>query len=205
LVSLLLLCLAVRVRSGSLASLTLPYDSWVSDPQEYLSADARRAITATIDQTLKNERKNYCCRDSSAGAARPYQLAVAIIDSVNDPSFSGSQRAFSEAIFDTWKLGFPECQSGILLFLAIEDRIVHIHTGRDALRSLSEKDGAAVIQAMKPELRAARYDDAVSDAVKMIAAHLSGAQRIETSSFFGGLRSFSSISALSPPFGSTRV
>lgn len=68
-----------------------------------------------------------------------------------------------------------ECNNGVLLLLAVDDRQVYISTGQGAQRAMPDDQAAVIIHRMKPSLRAGDYDIAVERAVREMGLALAGA------------------------------
>lgn len=66
-------------------------------------------------------------------------------------------KALAKNIHDQWGVGNKACNNGILVFLAVKDRKVHISTGRGAKEIVSDKQARRIIDGMKRHLRAEDY------------------------------------------------
>ncbi|CAJ1402998.1 unnamed protein product [Effrenium voratum] len=83
-------------------------------------------------------------------------------------------RLFAKAVMDHWKVGKAACNNGIVLALAVTDRLMHIATGKGAKEHLPDAELEVVIERMKPLLRDGQYADAAEQAVSDVARILSG-------------------------------
>lgn len=66
-------------------------------------------------------------------------------------------KALAKNIHDQWGVGNKACNNGVLVFLAVKDRKVHISTGRGAKEIVSDKQARRIIDGMKRHLRAEDY------------------------------------------------
>ena len=89
------------------------------------------------------------------------QVAVAVMksfqrapDGAEDAGAAAG--ALAKALHDAWGVGLSECDNGALLLLSVEDRQLYISTGRGAAALLTDDMISAVIEAVKPMLRAQR-------------------------------------------------
>lgn len=64
-----------------------------------------------------------------------------------------------------------------MLFLSVEDRQVYISTGKGAAKEISDNSLSAIIEDMRPLLRAGQYADAVEQAVVDIGLGLAGRKK----------------------------
>eukprot|EP00931_Biecheleriopsis_adriatica_P119708 TRINITY_DN94917_c0_g1_i1.p1 TRINITY_DN94917_c0_g1~~TRINITY_DN94917_c0_g1_i1.p1 ORF type:complete len:417 (-),score=44.57 TRINITY_DN94917_c0_g1_i1:29-1258(-) len=102
-----------------------------------------------------------------------YEMAVAVVGRVKG-STAGDMEKFAKSLIDKWGVGNAACNNGILLAMAIEDRLIHIATGRGAAEHVPNEELLAIIERMKPLMRESRFSDATVQAVSDIARVLSG-------------------------------
>lgn len=101
-------------------------------------------------------------------------MAVAIVGRVQGGTEADIE-ALAKSLMDRWGVGKAACNNGIVLAIAVEDRIMHIATGRGASEYVRDQELSAIVKRMKPLMRATRYADAAEQAVSDIARVLAGA------------------------------
>ncbi len=107
-----------------------------------------------------------------------YQIAVAIIArmspwfAVMDSKAEKAER-FAKALLDSWGVGNAECQNGVVLFVAVDDRRMHIATGRGAKQVLTDAHVDRILAYMRPLMREEQYGRALIAAVQRIGLILS--------------------------------
>jgi uncharacterized protein len=69
--------------------------------------------------------------------------------------------SFASQLFNRWKIGNKETNRGVLLLLAIHDRKWRIEVGYGLESTLTDALAKDIGTSMVPDLRLARYDDAV--------------------------------------------
>lgn len=82
--------------------------------------------------------------------------------------------AFAQTLHDSWGVGDPACQNGVLFLLAVDDRQVYISTGAGAQKALPDARVASVIRDIRPQLRDSDYDGAVKRAIVDVGLGLAG-------------------------------
>jgi uncharacterized membrane protein YgcG len=103
------------------------------------------------------------------------QISVLIIRKIDvgymqgSPSSSVSER-FAKAVRHKWGVGEKGKENGILVFLSIDDRTAYISTGKDISGKLPQDRISKIIERMKPDLRALKYDDALEKCVLEICS-----------------------------------
>eukprot|EP00930_Biecheleria_cincta_P022043 TRINITY_DN1615_c0_g1_i1.p1 TRINITY_DN1615_c0_g1~~TRINITY_DN1615_c0_g1_i1.p1 ORF type:complete len:402 (+),score=47.23 TRINITY_DN1615_c0_g1_i1:96-1301(+) len=102
-----------------------------------------------------------------------YEMAVAVVGSISGGT-DYAMAKFAKLLMDRWGVGKAACNNGIVLAIAIEDRLMHIATGKGAAEHVPDRELHAVIERMKPLMREYRYVDAAEQAVSDIARVLSG-------------------------------
>eukprot|EP00899_Mesostigma_viride_P024644 jgi/Mesvir1/5364/Mv15447-RA.1 len=174
--------------------------SWICDPDGLLSIDAANVVESIIQDVAYGAypfTRKACGPD---GVMRGYQIGVALMNKISvkpkashspvkghgswetqvappvpgDADLRVMAQKFAMATFNSWGVGDPECNNGVLLLVSRQDRVVYIATGRGASTSLPESSISLVIGRMKPELRAGNYDLAVQGAVRDIGELLAG-------------------------------
>mmetsp|Transcript_3293 Transcript_3293/g.8541 ORF Transcript_3293/g.8541 Transcript_3293/m.8541 type:complete len:388 (+) Transcript_3293:98-1261(+) len=102
-----------------------------------------------------------------------YEMAVVVVRRISGGT-EAATRAFAMATMDAWGVGKASCNNGVVLAIAVEDRHMHIATGRGAAEHIPDRQLAAVIERMKPLMREQRYSEAVEQCVSDVARILSG-------------------------------
>lgn len=98
-----------------------------------------------------NGFKKTTCGSHSAG----YQVAVAIVNKMDFSFWSGGANAayeFARTLLDAWGVGDPECNNGVVIFVSVEDRKMHISAGRGAT-AITDHAIQEIIDRMKPFMR----------------------------------------------------
>lgn len=80
----------------------------------------------------------------------------------------------AKALHAKWGVGSAQCDNGVLLLLAVNDRQVYISTGVGAQQALSDNSLGSIINDMKRHLRSEQYSEAVELAVVEIGLGLAG-------------------------------
>lgn len=102
-----------------------------------------------------------------------YEMAVVVVSRI----LGGSERdteAFAKGTLDNWGVGKAGCNNGIVLAVAVDDRHMHIATGRGAAEHIPDRELSFVIEQMKPLMREQRYVEAIEQCISDIARILSG-------------------------------
>jgi len=77
-------------------------------------------------------------------------------------------QTFTEQVFNSWGVGHRDCNDGLLLFFAIEDRKNHLKTGLLARSILTDNHIVDILVSVKPELRAKKYEEALLKVVDRV-------------------------------------
>eukprot|EP00978_Attheya_sp_CCMP212_P036778 scaffold169333_cov52-Attheya_sp.AAC.3 len=144
----------------------------ICDPDQVLGDEEIDTIASSIERfervyTLK-------CHDEGNSLSKevPIQLAVGIVKEMNmdeytdeddaDDVYNNAAKKFAIGVHDKWGVGSSECGgSGILLFLAVNDRSIFISTGAGVKKVLTRSRLNKVIANMKPYLRSGSYQLAI--------------------------------------------
>lgn len=99
-----------------------------------------------------------------------FETGMAVIDSIPDNFYTGTTREakaekLGRMIYDSWGIGDPEEQRGVLILLVVGDRTVRIITGKGVAKYIPDERVAQIIEKMKPYLREKNYGDALAMAV----------------------------------------
>ena len=86
------------------------------------------------------------------------EYAVLVIKNIEN----GDIKGFSQAVFDSWKIGESGKDNGLLLVLSIEDRKIFIQTGYGLEGILTDGEiGNIIDTAILPDLKEKNYDAAL--------------------------------------------
>ena len=88
------------------------------------------------------------------------QVAVAIMRKfVMEPGMDANVAAerFAKQLHDSWGVGDPACNNGVLFLLALENRQLYFSTGKGASGHLTDGMLDTIISSVRPLLRAAKY------------------------------------------------
>lgn len=106
-----------------------------------------------------------------------YQVAVAIVYKMDIGMFSDAADTaskFARALHDSWGVGDAACQNGVVIFVSVSDRAMHISTGRGAKQVLTDKRVHDIFQRIKPLMRKEQYGKALLAAVNQVGLVVSG-------------------------------
>lgn len=90
-----------------------------------------------------------------------------------DDMINDAAQYFARYLYDSWDVGSTQCgQTGILIFLSVQDRVCFISTGAKVTSILPWWRLEGVITDIKPNLRHREYGDAIMIAINDLAALL---------------------------------
>lgn len=129
-------------------------ESFVSDPQHYLTPQATADINRKLLQLM----------DSTT-----VEMAVVIVPSIGDyDDFD-----FAQELGQKWGIGRDDKSNGLLLLMAIDDRLARIHTGYGLEGIIPDAVAKRIIEsAIVPWMRGGRIEQAVESAVDEICERL---------------------------------
>ena len=113
----------------------------VCDPDALLSSAQALSLNA-LARRVHFEAPHSC--------GEGFQLAIALVRRLEPGDSIG---ALARAAHDAWGVGRAACQDGLVLALALEDRELHISTGRGTKALLTDQGTAVVLERMHPLLR----------------------------------------------------
>jgi len=115
-------------------------------------------------------RINATCGDAGE---QGFEVAAAVVESAGRNDFDeGDAETAAQNIMDTWGVGHPACDNGIVMILAIEQRKIGFKLGTGAKLFFDDADMSNVIKEMRTHLRAGRAAEAMSQALVMIGNKL---------------------------------
>lgn len=152
--------------------------SAVCDPEGFLpfaQADTVDGIVNFINAGTHGFHKTVPCRSSAPVGA---QLAVAVVSSLPSGFLKAPRRAFKLAkdLHDSWGVGDINCQNGVVLVLAINDRTVGLSVGSGVKHLLTDDMVPAIVNVMKSDLRTKEYGLAIEKGVTAIGNILNGGE-----------------------------
>lgn len=153
--------------------------SWMCDPDNVVAYNTANVVEAIL-QDIQAGKSPYALAPCGALGKQGFQVAVALLRKMQtDAEPSDAAKSFAKELHGRWGVGLRECNNGVLLLLAVEDRQVYISTGSGARKALSDAQASIIIDRMKPALRAGDYDQAVERAVREVGLTLAGAKFAE--------------------------
>ncbi|KAH3757729.1 Dynein heavy chain 12, axonemal [Pelomyxa schiedti] len=136
----------------------VPQGSHVCNPHAVLSGIGIDAVNAWAEKIQTEVMSN--CGSGKAG----YELGVLVVSAMEPAPRNAIEQAalVSNRIMDKWGVGNKDCNNGVLLFVSIQDRVIHISTGAGAKKVMTENAIDAVFELARPLLKAEKYDEAVA-------------------------------------------
>eukprot|EP00891_Asterochloris_glomerata_P009350 jgi/Astpho2/9350/fgenesh1_pg.00142_%23_25_t len=152
--------------------------SWICDPDNILSEGGANEVEGIMADIAKGTSPYVpdACMPSDT-AVPGYMVAVALMQRMHVPAGRSAQEqaeVFAETVHNSWGVGDAACSNGVLLLLSVQDRVVYISVGKGTARSLDHTRLQWVIDAMRPKLRAGKYDGAVAQGVADVGLILAG-------------------------------
>lgn len=131
-------------------------ESWVCDPSAILNQHDMSAVEMAVADVRDNLEAAEC--------GKGYQMGVAIIHSVmayGESRTDAGIRRLAKKTHDDWGVGFSDCQTGIVVVMAIDDRKLYVSTGRATRRVLTDSMVDTLSGRLKPLLREEKYGEAL--------------------------------------------
>lgn len=147
--------------------------SALCDPDGVLSADAGDVVDgiANFIHAGSHGFTKVDCGGRAVGA----EVAVAV---VRRRKGSGGVGEFARELHDAWGVGDARCNTGVVLVVVLEERVMWISTGAGVKALLTDNAVQAVLSDMKKALRAGRVDVAIQTGVADIGHVLAGASSV---------------------------
>jgi len=138
----------------------------VCDPSRLLSVAARDSLEARLVEieTFPGPRE---CK----GTWR-YQMAVVVVESLQEHGHAGDIRGFSESVFKELGVGQGGCDTGVVFALARGDRLNHLTTGKSARHALTDAHAADILSGLRPLLRAGDLDGTNNPPASCLPPHV---------------------------------
>ncbi|MBV9084255.1 MAG: TPM domain-containing protein [Acidobacteriaceae bacterium] len=115
-----------------------------------------------LDAQSKEQLEQFCTKvEQQLGV----QFALVTIDSLQGQPI----RDFALDLFRHWGVGDRKTNQGVLLLLAVKDRLDDIETGRGIEPYLTDGFSGSTLRAMRPDLRAGQYGAALMAAAGSMA------------------------------------
>lgn len=152
-----LLCFLVQVSSYAQSAADVPaYIDYVNDFADVLSDQEEQVLNSKIK----------AIKDSTVT-----EIAIVIESNLNGQSEFDRSLAFARA----YKVGGEGVNSGVLIYVAINDRKTFIQTANGTQGELTDYISSLIIdRSMKPEFRAGNYYEGLDNAVESVGQTLNG-------------------------------
>eukprot|EP01084_Bolivina_argentea_P102029 182844_1 len=153
--------------------------SFICDPQKYLTNSKKVEIGALL-LSMKNEeyiKCDYIQKSRKSGV----HIGIVIIDTfssypivdgitLNNKNKYKLREIYAKKIHKQWGVGTKYCNNGILVFLSIKDKVIHISTGSGVKHIINSYwiKNTLIANIMKPLLKRKQYSTAVYTCVKTI-------------------------------------
>jgi len=151
--------------------------SWICDADGLLSHKGANVVEGVIKLIAAGESP-YVQRKCGSAGLQGYEVAVAVMSQMDTLGREAVKdlvaKEFAEKLHAKWGVGRAECQNGVLILLAVEDRQMYISTGAGTMKYLTHGVLGQIIDQSKPLLRQARYDEAMQYAVVNTGLALAG-------------------------------
>ena len=117
----------------------------VYDPQNYMS------------QEIKDKLANFNSKNEA-------QLGIYIVDTLDGKNVED----FARETAREWKIGYDDSNKGALILIAIKDRKFRIETSNQMATELTDSESRAILESVKPLMKKADYNGAVSEIIDKI-------------------------------------
>jgi uncharacterized membrane protein YgcG len=156
--------------------------SFLCDPDEVLEPAEATAIRRALSALARDIQLPACGAPGEAPGRA--QLGVAVVRRLRSAdgrlvplattTAEGARRAAKDT-HKAWGVGDARCDSGALLLVVVDDRKIHLSTGRGArAQGLSDALVAQVTSRMKRPFRRRAYGEGIAAAVRQLAVLLAG-------------------------------
>ena len=140
----------------------------ICDPDNMLTDEEGDAIEGRLN-FIHEEHTTPCGTES-----RGVQMSVALMKNMDTKGGLDSAEVFARHLHHKWGIGYSECNNGILLLVAVENREVYISTGQGAREIVTDEAVETIIENMRSHLRNKDYGQAVLGAVGDVHLQLAG-------------------------------
>ena len=132
-------------------------ENGIYDPQHHLTQE-------TIDKLVNFNTQHKA------------QLGIYIVDTINGKNLEN----FARETAREWKIGYADSNKGALIMIAVKDRKFRIETSNNMATELTDSESRAILEHVKPLMRKANYDTAVSVMIDSIEKELTSQERSST-------------------------
>ena len=174
--AVLLLCIGMVVLYGM-------FDLNVFDPDSFHRAKSARSASSdegapvipelgtrrVVDEAgvlTPGEIENLTREIDAFEAASGGQMAVLLIQSLHGNPVDD----FSFAVAEKWQIGQKDKDNGVLLLLAVDDRLNRMEVGRGLEGVITDGRSSRILRDMAPLLKRERYAQAISYAIRSVSA-----------------------------------
>ena len=140
----------------------------ICDPDNMLTDEEGDAIEGRLN--FIHEEHTMSCGTEARGV----QMSVALMKNMDTKGGLDSAEVFARHLHHKWGIGYSECDNGIMLLVAVENREVFISTGQGAREVVTDEAVQTIIENMRSHLRNEDYGQAVLGAVGDVHLQLSG-------------------------------
>jgi uncharacterized membrane protein YgcG len=144
------------------------HKSNICDPDNMLTAEEGDAIEGRLN-FIHEEHTTPCGTEP-----RGVQMSVALMKNMDTKGGLDSAEVFARYLHHKWGIGYSECDNGIMLLVAVENREVYISTGKGARKVVTDEAVQTIIENMRSHLRNEKYGQAVLGAVGDVHLQLAG-------------------------------
>lgn len=130
--------------------------SALCDPDHLLTKRTKLAVSNRLEELRTKLPVKEC-----VGREAQWEIAFALVRKLDPVFISGTNggkevavKRMAKFVHDNWQVGDAECQTGVVLFLSLEDRYMHFSTGKGAKSVFTNTLLNEVIDRMKDKLRA---------------------------------------------------
>ena len=111
------------------------------------------------------DRSNFELRGLQIGIAiissfKHYDYVIPVTASYDD--FEYLSKKYAKSIHNQWGIGDEDCNNGILIFFAIDDRVLYISTGKGVKNIITDSFiDRYIMKHIRPLMRSGEYDRAI--------------------------------------------
>lgn len=124
-------------------------ENGIYDPQHYLT------------QETKDKLVNFNTNHEA-------QLGIYIVDTLNGKNLEN----FARETAREWQIGYADSNKGALIMIAVKDRKFRIETSNNMATDLTDSESRTILENVKPLMRKANYDAAISAIIDSIAKEM---------------------------------
>ena len=132
-------------------------ENGIYDPQHHLTQETKDKL---VNFNTNNEA----------------QLGIYIVDTINGKNLEN----FARETAREWKIGYADSNKGALIMIAVKDRKFRIETSNNMATDLTDSESRAILENVKPLMRKANYDTAVSVMIDSIEKELTNQEQSTT-------------------------